>query len=252
MRSRRLRGSRARAGRLRGAARRASARPVLLLRLFTTEDGAYLAATAASRRGSPRSSRPTETEHGGAWRSSSATCASRRRTALPRHARNRAVGLSGGHEAPRHVLPRRCACSIRDGSFGVGAAARRRDRHVVPATDDERWLELRESAEPARAVAKALPFCGFTSPPGTCSSGAPRRYQVNALSLSADRSSSPIPGSAAEVGVLAVASREPVYEKRRKGGTGRAPISPDGARLFSDDRTDRSAHRSLWVRPSPS
>lgn len=206
--------------------------------LFTTEDGAYVVATAAS-------------EEGLAHVVSACRKLDPRRSVeeLTRNLRFSAP------DSPYHDMPAPGLSSFppgaklhdtcfevlrrleRDGFFGQGAARADVIVNVVYGDmSDERWLEHARSLNPAEAVDRALPFLRLHLPSGNVSQWGARAYQVSAISLSADRSLVAYSGSGGEVGVLSVASRMPIYEKRLKGEHWACAISPDGSRLFLGDK----------------
>ena len=120
-----------------------------------------------------------------------------------------------------------------DGYFGSGAVRESVIVNVVYGDmSDEKWLAHAERLNPPRAVQSALPFLGLTFPSGRVSRWGRRAYQVNALSLSADRSVVAYSGSGGEVGVLRVADRTAFYEKTRRGEHWASVLSPDGTHLF--------------------
>jgi hypothetical protein len=106
----------------------------------------------------------------------------------------------------------------RSGYFGSGAARANVIVNVVYGDmSDEQWLAHAERLNPAGAVESALPFLRLHLPSGAVSRWGRGPYQVNALSLSSDRSIVAYSGSGGEVGVLRVTDRKAIYEKRRKG-----------------------------------
>ena len=136
------------------------------------------------------------------------------------------------HEACFEAL----ASLDRDGYFGSGAV---RDGVIINVVygdmSDERWLAHAERLNPASALKSALPFLRLHLPGGAVSRWGRGAYQVNALSLSSDRSIVAYSGSGGEVGVLRVSDRKAIYEKTRKGQHWASVLSPDGTRLFLGD-----------------
>lgn len=100
---------------------------------------------------------------------------------------------------------------------------------------DEKWLAHAVRLNPPRAVEAARPFLHLHLPSGRVSAWGQRAYQVNALSLSADRSLVAYSGSGREVGVIRVADRHAIYEKRRRGEHWASALSADGTRLYLGD-----------------
>lgn len=124
----------------------------------------------------------------------------------------------------------------REGFFGEGAAREACIVNVVYGDmSHERWLEHAKRLNPSRAVAPALPYLTLHVPSGPVTRFGAGAYQVNALTLSRDRSTLAYSGSGGEVGILRVATREPLYEKRRRGEHWASAIAQDGSELFLGD-----------------
>ena len=107
---------------------------------------------------------------------------------------------------------------------------------VYGEMSDERWLAHAKRLNPRAALTVAMPFLRLHIASGRVSQWGMAAYQVNALSLSADRKLVAYAGSGGEVGVLRVASREPVFEKRRRGEHWSCALTPSGARLYLGDK----------------
>ena len=206
--------------------------------IFTDEDGAYLAATAASEEGlagtvsryRKRSGKRSVEELRRDLRFSAPDS--------PYH-ETPAPGLSAF--AAGKKLHDACFEALRildrEGFFGQGEARAEVIINVVYGDmSDERWLDHARALNPPDAVERALPFLRLHVPSGRVSRWGGNAYQVNALSLSADRSLLAYTGSGGEVGVLRVSDHRALFEKQRKGEHWACALSPDGSRLFLGDK----------------
>jgi WD40 repeat protein len=124
----------------------------------------------------------------------------------------------------------------RDGFFGEGGDRQNVILNVVYGDmSDEQWLAHAQRLNSSKVVESSLPYLQLHLPSGPVSRWGGNAYQVTALSLSLDRSLVAYSGSGGEVGVLRVADRKGIYEKRGKGQHWASALSPDGTRLFLGD-----------------
>jgi WD40 repeat protein len=125
-----------------------------------------------------------------------------------------------------------------EGFFGRGA---RRAEVVINVVygdmSDERWLAHAERLNPPRAVARVRSHLHIQEPEGQVKRWGASAYQVNALSLSADRRLLAYSGSGGEVGVYRLGTRRTrVYEQRRRGAHWACVLDPTGKNLYLGDR----------------
>lgn len=143
--------------------------------------------------------------------------------------------------APGKKLHDACFDTMREldfeGFFGSGAPRSKVLINVVYGDmSDERWLEHANRLNSRAAIARVMPYLRLHRPTGKVEAWGAKAYQVNALSLSADRSRVAYSGSGGEVGILETATRIPIYEGKRAGEHWACALDPDGARLFLGDR----------------
>jgi hypothetical protein len=205
--------------------------------LYTTPEGSYVAATAWSEEAlSKIIARYAERDPG---RSVEVLARNLRFSAPDSPYHQTRPDLFSGVRACR-ALHEACFEALegldRGGFFGRGAARRGVILNVVYGDmSDERWLAHARRLNPASVAESALPFLRLNVPSGAVSRWGKSAYQVNALSLSRDRSVVAYSGSGGEVGVLRVGDRTAIYEKRRRGEHWTSALSPDGTLLYLGD-----------------
>lgn len=122
------------------------------------------------------------------------------------------------------------------GVFGAGAGRAKIVVNVVYGDmSHETWLAHATRLNPPAAIKRALPFLRLHVPSGRVTTWGGAAYQVNALSLSADRSRVAYSGSGGEVGILRTSTRKAIYETRRRGEHWASVLSPDGEQLYLGD-----------------
>ncbi|MBX3252228.1 MAG: DUF4303 domain-containing protein [Myxococcales bacterium] len=205
--------------------------------LYTTEDGSYVCATAWSEEAlarvvvtyRKRDARRSVDEHTRALRFSAPDSPFHET-----HSEGFARFQSGKalHDACFDALRE----LERDGFFGCGAARSKVIVNVVYGDmSDEQWLEHAERLNPRGAVERALPYLHLHRATGRVEAWGAHAYQVNGLSLSTNHTIA-YSGSGGEVGVLDVATRRPIFERKRTGEHWACALSPDATRLYLGDR----------------
>ena len=203
--------------------------------LFTTDAGSYVTATAASEEGLAqtvagyRASKPAKED---------AALARELRFSAPDSPYHDLPLL--GSPRPGRPLHEACFAALsqldREGLFGRGAE---RDRVIVNVVygdmSDERWLAHAKRLNPTGSIANAMPYLRLNLPAGAVTRWGGSAYQVNSLSLSADRQRIAYSGSGGEVGVFDVKTKKALFSQRRRGSHWACALSPDGARLYLGD-----------------
>lgn len=205
--------------------------------LYTTEDGSYVCATAwseAALASAVRASRKRDKRTG------IAELTQRLRFSAPDSPYHDTYGEGFAALPPGKKLHDVCFDALRildeDGFFGRGA---RRSKIIVNVVygdmSNERWMAHAARLNPLAALKAAASFMPLQVVGGRVAQWGAAAYQANALSLSADRSRVAYSGSGGEVGVLQIADRKAVYEKKRKGEHWACALSADGSRLYLGD-----------------
>jgi hypothetical protein len=200
--------------------------------LFTTADGSYVAGTGASEEGLLA----VATRYAARRKSEVEVEARKLRFSAPDSpfhdfdsALLQVIAAPGLHEA--------CFDALRvlddEGFFGTGAA---RDSVIVNVVygdmSDERWLAHARRLNDEASIARVLPYLRLKLPSGDVEEWGQGVYQANAVSLSRDRSRVGYCGSGGELGVLEVASRRSLFEKRVGRDHWCSVLAPDGGTMF--------------------